>query len=161
MIDRWRLIVGSGKSLEKKKNSSKLQGKTKKKKKDTSDGDTNSDSASMDVDGGNVNYDSETPARNTIEILPLSEKGGSSVEILPFTSAQSEAMDIDMDSAVLSKEIRIISSNVHKDDRSTRKERKEKVEKEVEKKNVLTLEMLAPVLKEHGYQLANPPYFVN
>ncbi|GAV01544.1 hypothetical protein RvY_12240 [Ramazzottius varieornatus] len=151
----------SGKSLEKKKNSPKLhQSKTKSKKKELSDGDS-SDATSMDVDGEKASYDSDIPVRDTIEIIPLNEKSGKSVEILPLLSSEPDSMDVDGESETRPKEIKIISSNVLRDERLIRKERKEKVEKEAERKNVLTLDILAPILREHGYQVGYPPYFVN
>lgn len=80
-------------------------------------------------------------------------KEASVPEITPAESGETEE---DLQEKATTK------STVSKEgEESTSKKLKKEKDKEAEKKNIMTLDLLAPVLREQGYQVGRPLYFVN
>jgi len=111
----------------------------------------------MDVDSEkNGGDDEESPAQERADEKSLDDGG-------PPTS-HVEAMDVDQDRS----EARSIVSRDDRDsergDRGvTKREARKEREREAaaDKRNILTLDLLIPVLREQGYHLGCAPYFVN
>ncbi|OQV16169.1 hypothetical protein BV898_09654 [Hypsibius exemplaris] len=161
------LSAASSKDMKKKGQNYK----EKKRKKHAYPEDLPSSTADspMDLDqehvgGANSHYDEDGDPRSSNPI-----HNGERMEHLrsdgpPFSIASQEAMEMDADRS----EVRsVISKDERESERATgggggRKESKRDREKDAaEKRNILTLDLLAPVLREQGYHLGNAPYFVN
>ena len=111
--------------------------------------------------------ESEEPSEDSSAILPESDKDTNSgvAELLetssiadPAAATTSTAGEADDEAAEKST----VKSIVSKDEKEgTAAKTKREREKEAEKRHVLSLEHLTPVLREHGYHVGRPPYFVN
>ncbi|XP_055343550.1 uncharacterized protein LOC129591772 [Paramacrobiotus metropolitanus] len=125
-------------------NGKKSGGKGKRRKADTDPSEPPADDLSLPLDTPDLPGDpADTPGGPPDPAAPDGD-GGAAGEVLSERGAEEKAASI-------------VSGRDKDRHRLTRRER----EKEAERRNLLSMELLAPVLREHGYQVGRPPYFVN